>query len=75
MLIARFEFTEEGAEALSWGGKEQTIVQMEFESPQELIYYCSQYEQYIKECTVFTGDGLIVLSSFGENTKKSSASC
>lgn len=61
MVIARFEFKPEIASYFC--EDEQTVVEMPFESVQELVAYCKTIEQALVDCTVYDGQAIYNLKA------------
>lgn len=60
MVIAKFYFKPQFAEEFICRGKEgQTVVEMEFSSPYELIDACEEFKEFLLNCTALV-DGKII---------------
>lgn len=60
MILARFYFKPEFAESFIYKGREgQTVIEMEFDDPMELVETCKQFEDYMLNCTAMV-DGTII---------------
>lgn len=60
MIIAKFYFKPEFAEAFIHKGREgQTVIEMEFDDPIELVETCKEFEEYMLNCTALV-DGTII---------------
>lgn len=62
MVIARFEFKPGAADQFCWQAS-QTIVEMAFEDPLEVIQMCQEVEDALVDCLVYMGDDMISLKS------------
>ena len=62
MVIARFEFKPDAADQFCWRAG-QTVVEMTFDGPMEVVQFCQEIEDALVDCTVFTGSDIISLKS------------
>lgn len=66
MVIARFEFKPEyAADFIQDAGNGQNVVEVTFDSPQEMIATMREFEDYLIDCIAIVGGKVMALSSFG----------
>lgn len=66
MIIARFEFKpEHAADFIQDAENGQNVVEVAFDSPQEMINTMREFEEYLIDCVAIVGDKVMALSSFG----------
>lgn len=70
MVVARFEFKPGAADQFCWRAG-QTIVEMTFEDPLEVIQFCQEVEDALVDCLVFTGNDIISLKSISADASAS----
>lgn len=65
MIIARIQFKPEYASRFidSRDGK-QSVIEMRFSEPEELIETMKEFEPYIQDCTTVINGKMLCLSSF-----------
>lgn len=65
MVLARIEFKSEcAAKFIDSPGYTQNIIEMSFDSPEELIEVLREFESCIKDCTAIVNGKILILSNF-----------
>jgi hypothetical protein len=66
MIVARFEFKPEyAADFIQDAETGQNVVEVAFDSPQEMIATMREFEDYLIDCIAIVGGKVMALSSFG----------
>lgn len=65
MVLARFEFKPEYADQfIQSKSKDQTVVEIMFESVESMIATTREFEKYLIDCTAIVNNKILSLSSY-----------
>ena len=64
-VVARFRFDPEKAEAFCWE-KGTSIVELQFDNPEEVIAYCEAYEDAIIDVIALINGQVVAISDMPE---------